>query len=47
MFLINFQLWARNRKIPVGGSFNIGGGGLIIRRSDYLAEALYVRLLTL
>ena len=26
MFLINFQLWARNRKIPGGGSFNIRGG---------------------
>ena len=24
MFLINFQLRARNRKIPGGGSFNIG-----------------------
>ena len=26
MFLINFQLWARNSKIPAGGSFNIRGG---------------------
>ena len=25
MFLINFQLWARNRKNPGGGSFNIRG----------------------
>ena len=25
MVLINFQLWARNRKIPVGGSFNFRG----------------------
>ena len=36
MFLINFQLWARNRKIPGGGSFNIRGGGLIIVGSDYV-----------
>ena len=26
MFLINFQLWARNGKIPGGGNFNIRGG---------------------
>ena len=25
MFLIYFQLWARSRKIPGGGSFNIRG----------------------
>ena len=27
MFLINLQLWPRNRKIPGGGSFNMRGGG--------------------
>ena len=26
MFLINFQLRARNRKIPAGGRFNVRGG---------------------
>ena len=34
MFLINFQLWARNGKIPGGGNFNIRGD-LIIVGSDY------------
>ena len=41
MFLINFQLWARNRKIPGGGSFNIRGG-LIIVGSDYYKGSLTV-----
>ena len=30
MFLINFQLWARNREIPGAGSFHVGGGGALI-----------------
>ena len=34
MFLINFQLWARSRKIPGGGSFNIRGG--VIKRGKRL-----------
>ena len=38
MFLINFQLWARNRKIPGGGSFNIRGGGGVIKRGKRLLE---------
>ena len=36
MFLINFQLWARIRKIPGGGSFNIRGGGRVIKRGKGL-----------
>ena len=34
MFLINFQLWVRNGKIPGGGNFNIRGD-LILVGSDY------------
>ena len=36
MFLINFQLWARSRKIPGGGSFNIRGGGGVNKRGKRL-----------
>ena len=39
MFLINVQLWARNRKIPGGGSFNIRGG--VNNRGKRLMDNLY------
>ena len=38
MFLINFQLWARNPKIFGGGNFNIRGDLIIV--SDYSSRSL-------
>ena len=39
MFLINFQLWARNRKIPVGGgSVLILGEGLVNMGRAYVTH---------
>ena len=40
MFLINFQLWARNRNIPGGAVSILGGGGLLNVGSDY--KSMYV-----
>ena len=37
MFLINFQLWARNREIPGAGSFYIRGG-LMLGGRDHLGS---------
>ena len=45
MFLINFQLWARNRKIPGGGSFNIRAGGGINQGKRLCSLGLGFRVL--
>ena len=43
MFSKNFQLCARNRKIPGAGSFFYIRGGSMLMGSDYLMLSLCIR----